>query len=728
MTTVIENHSTARVVLPKGMFIAEASPLQEEFTIAALGGNSAQNLETQSERKISPSHHAEEEIENAIEKSLLEGERRKIKNIIAEFPLLIPKKDDPPRQTHLVQACDQYRKPCAGEESLRETILRLETAAPFTVCGVDYAGPISYKQGDNSLRKSYIILYVCPASRAIHLELVPDMSAYEFLLSLKRSLARFGGVSRTISANGLSFVRAAKELKIFYDHIRSPAVQQDLVNAEIVWEFISPHAPTHGAWWERMVQTVKRPLRKILENLFVNLIKGTNAQSLIRMKKRTEYERLFKTIDQTEWKFEGSDLSADEMSESMLRRCQDVVNDCTTFTRLTARFRPVREWMSPGVVGSTRKRAKMYKKILQKLLRRAKREYYAKKIEEAANDTRKTWSVINSIFRGKQTGPAAGPELIGLSIDEINENFAELGKKTVLDNIGEVDPNMKPPSPADHSMNEFKHPDESEVERVLRELNVNEAPGWDGIGADILKNCYQSLKAPITSMVCRIFETSTYPRSLKRALLFPVHKSGDRTNISNYRPISLLPTLNKVVEKIMANRLREYLEEFGIIDEKQFGFRTGRGSEEAVYEITKCISESIESGDYCVAVFCDLSKAFDTLDRSRLKNKLDRAGVRGRALDLLTSYLCERTQIYRSANETSKETLVKCGVPQGSVLGPLLFNIYMNDVFTTASPHRVMAFADDTVLVIRDTDMISVCLEAEICRTGRSPNGWRLMV
>ena len=160
--------------------------------------------------------------------------------------------------------CMLFRVEAAVEPIPPLPNFRLETAAPFTVCGVDYAGPIAFRHEQNELRKSYIWLFVCAVTRAIHIELVPDMSTNEFLLSLRKFLGRFSSTTKIVSDNGLSFVKAAKELKIIFDHARSPSVQQHLANSEITWEFVTARAPWQGGWWERMVQTVKRPLRKIL--------------------------------------------------------------------------------------------------------------------------------------------------------------------------------------------------------------------------------------------------------------------------------------------------------------------------------------------------------------------------------------------------------------------------------------------------------------------------------
>ncbi|XP_003737520.1 uncharacterized protein LOC100902812, partial [Galendromus occidentalis] len=129
---------------------------------------------------------------------------------------------------------------------------------------VDHAGPIPFRNAMNEVCKGYILLFVCSATRAVHLELVPDMSTEQFLLSLRKFLNRFRSTTKIISDNGRSFVRAAKELKILFDHARAPRVQQHLVNQSITWEFITARAPWQGGWYERMVQTIKRPLRRIL--------------------------------------------------------------------------------------------------------------------------------------------------------------------------------------------------------------------------------------------------------------------------------------------------------------------------------------------------------------------------------------------------------------------------------------------------------------------------------
>ena len=184
---------------------------------------------------------------------------------------------------------------------------------------------------------------------------------------------------------------------------------------------------------------------------------------------------------------------------------------------------------------------------------------------------------------------------------------------------------------------------------------------------------------------------------MKIARVTPIFKTGDKTLVTNYRPISILPCFSKLLERIMYNRVYNHLNEFGILYKKQFGFQKAHSTEHAILQlqsmwkiVVEQIHEAFKSGEFTLAVFIDLSKAFDTVDHQILVKKLEKYGLSGEILEWFSNYLTNRKQFIEYGNCTKKTwtnfELIKCGVPQGSILGPLLFLMYVNDIM----------FADDT--------------------------------
>ncbi|CAB3246778.1 unnamed protein product [Arctia plantaginis] len=195
--------------------------------------------------------------------------------------------------------------------------------------------------------------------------------------------------------------------------------------------------------------------------------------------------------------------------------------------------------------------------------------------------------------------------------------------------------------------------------------------------------------------------TGTFPSVFKRALVHPIYKSGDRDSVSNYRPISVLSTLSKIIEKILNNRLLNYLNSNKIIVDNQYGFRQNKKTEDAVLELTSSVAKNINNKLKTIGIFLDLSKAFDTVSIPLLLMKLELIGIRGLPLNIFKSYLTNRTQSVTIGGYTSGLEHLNCGVPQGSVLGPTLFLIYINDLCKLSpSNAKIITYADDTVLLI----------------------------
>ena len=344
-----------------------------------------------------------------------------------------------------------------------------------------------------------------------------------------------------------------------------------------------------------------------------------------------------------------------------------------------------------------------YKNKLRSLINTAKKTHYERLISTNKNNCKKMWDIIKEVINNKKAKSDIDEILINNEICTDKQKITDSFNNYFI-NIGPELANSIPPS-VGHHLDYMGNPNNNslyltpitptEVTNQLLKLKRS-APGNDEIDPAILKQVSVLIAIPLTYAFNLCFEQSIVPNELKIARVTPVPKAGDLKLTQNYRPISILPVLSKIFEKLVYTRIYSFLQQNNILNENQFGFRKGYSTEMALSSFIEKITSSLDKGQHSVGVFLDLKKAFDTVNFNILFDKLSHIGIRGNPLNLLKSYLNNRKQTVTISSFKSPLKNTLCGVPQGSILGPLLFLIYINDLPNALTSSFPIMYADDT--------------------------------
>ena len=286
----------------------------------------------------------------------------------------------------------------------------------------------------------------------------------------------------------------------------------------------------------------------------------------------------------------------------------------------------------------------------------------------------------------------------------LNQHFA---RQTCLENCPKTFPDLPPPSQL--SPDSFSTTP-AEVFDTLSGLKPGKAPGLDGLPPKLLSLCARGISVSLCALFNRSFSEGCIPSAWKEALVVPVHKGGPRSCPSNYRPIALLSLVSKTMEKIVLKRLSAFLGP--LLTPKQSGFRRGDGTSPQLIHLVQEWSVALDSAHLVGVVFFDFKKAFDRVCLPGLLLKLKSAGLQGKALSWCESFLTGRRQQVRVGSEISPAEHLDAGVPQGAILSPLFFSIYINDIVKSADAEFNL-FADDTSVYIADKSPASLQLRLQ---------------
>ena len=414
-----------------------------------------------------------------------------------------------------------------------------------------------------------------------------------------------------------------------------------------------------------------------------------------------------------------------EAWDCLLTRLMLILDEmCPVRTFLIKNYRPA--WITAELIEQIKDRDYFYKKAkssgeeddwnIAKFLRnktnanirQAKRDFVLEELDNCQANCKKFWKVIKSVVPNNKGDAKQAIMLKDDGVKVGNKEVAHFVNSYFI-NVGYVPPeelqgnrkgdvcfsNLKLSEQGGWSPPSFL---ECELLKVVRDINVSKSSGLHNVSSHAIKEAFRALLPQVTFMMNLSLKTSSFPGAWKEALVIPIPKGGNLTLVKNYRPISLLPLPGKILEKLMHKHLTNYLDEESILTDNQHGFRKGHSTIHSIAQLTTFVNKKADIGVPTLATFVDFRKAFDCVQHEILLRKLSALGMHCKVIEWFRSYLTGRSQRVLANNVRSSSQCITQGVPQGSVLGPLFYILYANDIVNTVKYCKLALYADDTVL------------------------------
>jgi hypothetical protein len=475
-------------------------------------------------------------------------------------------------------------------------------------------------------------------------------------------------------------------------------------------------------------------------------------QGILKRKNRNNYlsinyKTLSRELENETWGDILQESDTDNAMNTFVKKIENYINTNTSRRFVAHKKIHLTPWITDNVVKCIHKRNHLhkvvkrnpfdetkqkyylrYRKVCKNIIRKAKELYY-KNLLGSENSPGKMWEIMREITKTK---PKKGNDLTSINLENstttkdpneiachANKYFTSIGSnlsnailydsKQSEDSLASTiaEKNISPLFQLDVVSND-------EIIKIISSLKTTYSKGPDVLNTYILKQIKHHLAIPLSHIFNLSFSSGIFPKHLKQSIVHPIFKSGDRLEIGNYRPISLVSAFSKILEKAFKNRLSNYVESQRLISDNQFGFRPGIGTDDAIRQLTGSIVENINQGKKTIAIFLDLAKAFDTISHKILLKRLRNMGITGKSLSWLQSFISKRTQRVKIGECISTILETNFGVPQGSTLGPLLFVLYINELCNRHIGGKIITFADDTVLIFEGNSWDVTHKNAEI--------------